>query len=424
MHTFCAILGIVVLGLGLVDVFLTVLNYDESGFIATPLCALQWRCLPSVTRRLPPRWRPVALRQVTGLNIVLSMTIWIGLVTAGYGLFYYSQMHGPNFQYDGRGLGDSAFSAMYFSAGQLSTVGASQISPETDTLRALSILETLTGVGLITLILTFLIGVYQVVRDLRALSSNFVSAGLDIDNPVASLGPYLSRADATCLDSHLRSISESFWSYADGLRQHHLAYFFQSGRDQFSLPYVMHVLSHWLGALRWGLPTGHAVTLQPLVLQLNLQFEQFADTLRRRVDGSGGTVRGAVPVAEFLAAYHAGRPASDPWLDCFLRLNLDMARHAGIDLSTDVVEAYERYRQWSSFAQRAKQITTAVSWDLDYQPLMQSGAPPCLGGGRLCRIGVFLKKKCAPCDSAIAPQENSTGFRSWLRELASRRSQQ
>jgi hypothetical protein len=376
MHAFWAVLGIVVLGLGLVDVFLTALNYDESGFLATRLCALQWRCVRSIIRRLPRWWRPAALRQVTGLNIMLSMTIWLGTVVVGYGLIYYSQMYGANFHYDGRNIGAGFFSAMYFSAGQLSTVGASQVSPETDALRALSILETLTGVGLVTLILTFLFGVYQVVRDLRALSSNFITGDRGVDDPVVSLGPYLAQGETSCLDNHLRSISESFWSYANGIRQHHLAYYFQSGRDQFSLPYVLHMLGHWLAALRWGLPGGHPVTVQPLLSQLSFQFEQFAGYLQSHLRDPGAAAPEVVSLERFSAAYHTGDAMSDRWLGRFLRLNRDMARLARLDLAVDPHEAHRRYKQWLPFAYRAERITTAVSRDLDYQPIVLGGGQP------------------------------------------------
>src|SRR5580698_8281073 len=97
-------LGIVVLGLGLADVFLTALNYDESGFLATRLCRLQWCCIRIIARRLPRRWRLAVLRQVIGLCVVSSVIIWLATVTIGYGLIYYSQMQGANFQYAGRGL--------------------------------------------------------------------------------------------------------------------------------------------------------------------------------------------------------------------------------------------------------------------------------------------------------------------------------
>jgi Ion channel len=373
MHTFWLILGIVMLGLGLVDVFLTALNYDASGFIVMRLCALQWHCLRGLTRRLPRRWRPVALRQVTGLNIMLAMTIWLGSVIFGYGLIYYSQMLGTNFQYNGRDLGPGMFAAMYFSAAQLATVGTSQISPETGALRALSILETLTGVGLVTLILTFLFGVYQVIRDLRALSSNFVTAPGGADDPVASLAPYFSQVDLNCLDNHLRSISGSFWSYADGLRQHHMVCYFQSGRDQFSLSYVLHMLGHWLGALRWGLPTDHPASTQPLLTQLSLQFEQFADYLHDQNSWSKTAAPQAVVLEDFSAAYRADGTTSDRWLGRFLQLNRRMARLARLEPEIDPRDAHRRYQQWLPFAYCAEQITTAVSADLDYQPIVHRG---------------------------------------------------
>ena len=371
MHTFWAVFGFVVLGLGLLDVFLAALNYDEAGFFAIRLCALQWHGLRSITRRLPQRWRPVALRQVIGLNIILSMMIWLGTIIVGYGFIYYSRMYGNNFQYDGRNVGAGLFSAMYFSAAQLATVGTSQITPETDALRALSILETLTGVGLITLILTFLFGVYQVVRDLRTLSSNFVTAERGVADPVASLAPYFHQGEPIGLDGHLSAIFESFWSYADGLRQHHLAYYFQSGRDHFSLPYVLHMLGQWLAALHWGLPSGHPASVHPLLTQLGSQFLLFADYLHGQLGWTSAAAPEIVPFESFSAAYCAAEQTSDPWLGRFLRLNRDMARLARLDPAADPKEAYGRYQQWLPLAYRVEQMTTAVGRDLDYQPMVQ-----------------------------------------------------
>lgn len=132
MSEIWVILGAAVLVVGFRDVFLVVLNYDETGFLATRMCRWQWYCLRSVTRRLSRRWRPFALRQVTGLNILMTVTIWLGLVVAGFGFIYYGLMVGANFDYDGRGVGAGLFSAMYLSAAQLSTVGTSQINAQTD----------------------------------------------------------------------------------------------------------------------------------------------------------------------------------------------------------------------------------------------------------------------------------------------------
>jgi hypothetical protein len=367
MHELWVILGVVALSAGLVDVFLVVLNYDETGFLATRMCRWQWYCLRSVTRRLSRRRRPFALRQVTGLNILLSVATWLGLVVLGFGFIYYGLMVGANFEYDGKGVGAGLFSALYLSAAQLSTVGTSQINPETDLLRALTIAETLCAPLLITLILTFLLGVYQVIRDLRTLSSNFSDAEHGMSDPLANLRPYFP--DGQGLDGHLGAISSSFWSYADGVRMHHVAYFFQSGRDQFSLPYVLYAFGETLGALRWGLPAGSSVAHQPLLTRLISQFGRFIDYLQDQL-GWAGDVPPLIAFEEFSAAHNGTAETRDQWAGRFLRLTRNLERLAKLAPANDSQEVYTRYRQWLPFAYRCERAQSAVSRDLDYQPML------------------------------------------------------
>ncbi len=367
MHEVWLILGVLVLSAGLVDVFLVVLNYDETGFLATRLCRWQWYCLRSVTRRLSPRWRPFALRQVTGFNILLSVAIWLGLVVVGFGLIYYGFMVGANFEYEGKGVGAGLFSAMYLSAAQLSTVGTSQINPETNLLRALSIAETLCAPLLITLILTFLLGVYQVIRDLRTLSSNFSDAERGMSDPLSNLGPYFP--DGKGLDGHLGAINDSFWSYADGIRMHHVAYFFQSGRDQFSLPYVLYAFGETLGALRWGLPADSSVSCLPLLARLVSQFGRFVDYLQEQL-GWPNEMPPLTSFEEFSAAHNGVAQTTDQWAIRFLHLSRNMERLAKLAPGNDSQEVYTRYRQWLPFAYRCERAKSAVSQDLDYQPML------------------------------------------------------
>jgi hypothetical protein len=369
MHAFWIILGTAVSIVAFVDIFLVVLNYDETGFLATRLCRLQWYSLRTVTRHLSRRWRPFALRQVTGLNVLLSVTVWLGCVVVGFGFIYYGLMVGANFEYDGRGVGAGLFSAMYLSAAQLSTVGTSQINAQTDVLRALTIAETLSAPLLITLILTFLLGVYQVIRDLRTLSSNFSDAEHGVGDPLANLGPYFPEAHG--LEGYLQAISDSFWSYADGLRMHHVAYFFQSGRDQFSLPYVLHMFGGTLAALRWGLPMGNSVAKEPLLVRLSSQFERFVDYLHEQL-GWASAVPEPVSFEEFSAAHLGTVETPDIWARRFLHLTGEMRRLAKLTATDDSQEIYARYRQWLPFAHRAAQATLVVSLDLDYQPMLRT----------------------------------------------------
>ena len=369
MHAFWIILGTAVLIVAFVDVFLVVLNYEETGFLATRLCRLQWYGLRSVTRRLSRRWRPFALRQVTGLNVLLSVTIWLGCVVVGFGFIYYGLMVGANFEYDGHGVGAGLFSALYLSAAQLSTVGTSQINAQTDLLRALTIAETLCAPLLITLILTFLLGVYQVIRDLRTLSSHFSDAEHGVGDPIVNLAPYFPEGQG--LDGYLQAINDSFWSYADGLRMHHVAYFFQSGRDQFSLPYVLYMFGGTLAALRWGLPAGNSVAKQPLLVRLSSQFERFVDYLHEQLRWTSA-VPEPVAFEDFAAAHLGTVETRDIWVARFLHLTDEMSRLAKLAAAGDSQEVYARYRQWLPFAHRAAQATLVVSLDLDYQPMLRT----------------------------------------------------
>jgi hypothetical protein len=167
-----------------------------------------------------------------------------------------------------------------------------------------------------------------------------------------------------------------FWSYTDGLCQHRLAYYFQSGKDQFSLPYVLHMLGQWIAALRWGLPSEHPVTVQPLVTRLTFQFEQFADHLQGQFGWTDTGIAEIVSYECFLVACRGEEAISDQWLGRFPLLNRDMARLARRDHPANPREAYQRYQLWLPFAWRAEQMTAAVNWDLDFRPLACSGERP------------------------------------------------
>ena len=405
------VLGIAILAATLVDVFLTALNYDESGFIAGPLTALQWRALRSGTRRLSRRWRPTALRQVTGLQIMTSVFTWIGGVILGYGLIYYGQMHGDNFQYSGAHQG--IFAALYFSAAQLATVGTSQLTPNTELLSALSIAESLTGVILVSLILTFLLGVYDVISSLRSLCSQFYSAERGAGDPISSLEPFFPLGQPTGLDGHLQEISDSLGSYSDGLRLHHAAYYFQSGRDQFALPYALGMLSGVVSALRWGVPSSQLVSLQPDLVPLTTQLNQFGDYIHPLLQWKSTDVPELLDAEAFDRARQAapGSHDADPWVSKFVRLNADMARLTRAQAASDpadpehLKDLYARYTQWLPFAYRMHHLTRAVSHDLDYQPIVIMSAAPPRGGSATGSPASGVSASGVSAPTVSAPEE-------------------
>ncbi|MFB9955013.1 hypothetical protein [Cellulomonas denverensis] len=377
MSSLWTLLGLVILFGTLLDIFLTALNYDEAGFISARVSAWQWRLTRLVTRRLPRRWRPVALRQVTGAQVVVLVMVWLAGVIAGFGFVYYGHMSRTSFTGWGKGAPLDLFGAFYFSAAQLSSVGGSYLTAATDLLRFLSIAETLTGVVLISLILTFLLGVYGVITDLNALCRHFLVAERGAGSAVAGLAPYFRDGQCSGLDGHLDGIAESFASYTEGLRLHHSAYYFQSGRDQYALPYAIRMLGGTIGALRWGLPAGHPATTEPTLVPLTFQFLEFGEYLQGILRWQSTDVPEVLDRARFLDRVgRAGRGEQvDEWTGRFLQLDRDMADLAGLSPLADPEEAYRRYTRWLPFAYRAQQIALAVGHDLDYQPVILTDHP-------------------------------------------------
>lgn len=377
METWMVLLGAVVLLGTLADVFLTALNYDEAGFLAAPLQRLVWRGVRTVTRRLPRRRRPVVLRQVIGLQVVSTVALWVVGTIVGYGLVYYGLMTPQAFSVSGDGADLDLFSALYFSAAQLATVGGSSLTAETDVLRFLSIVETLTGVVLISLVLTFLLGVYSVISDLNALCTQFLTGERGAGAARASLAPYFRGGEPVALDGHVDAVLSSFSSYVSGVRLHRSAYYFQSGRDRFALPYALRMTSGTVQVLRYGLPTGHPASQMPGVDALAFELLEFGAYLQERLGWTSRDVPGTVDAETFRRAVRdrATPGEHDGWVGRFLGLERDVAALAGVDPLDDVDDAYRRYTAWLPFAYRAEQITLGVGHDLDYQPIIVTDRP-------------------------------------------------
>lgn len=378
-------LGIIILALTLLDIFLTALDYDDAGFLTRAVTAWVWHAIRRITRKMSRGRRPAVLRQVTGIQIVVTVGMWVGGTILGYALIYLGMMSGQGFLYNGGT--DDVFGAIYFSTAQLSTVGTTQLVPNTDVARIISVLEALTGIVLLFLILAFLFGVYGVISALRGLSAQFYNPGNSIGDPVASLKPYFPGGESRDLDSKLSSIADSFSSYTDGVRLHHSAYYFQSGRDTFSLPYSIRMLSGVVAALRWGLPRSHPVAVEPMLLPLTDQFLKFADYMHPLLGWKSTDVPETRSRGEFrrlieenielhrTAGRRSAPPAEseDPWVARFARVNRRMGELVRLEPFTDLDDAYERYVEWLPFAYRAQQFTDAVGRDLDYQPVYAPG---------------------------------------------------
>jgi hypothetical protein len=153
---------------GLLDVFLTVLYARAgTGLFSRFVCALEWRVLRRVAK-LFGRRAPFFL-SLCGPVIVVSLIWWWALLlTSGAALIFHPYLGSAIAVSDGPTPTDFV-SAMYAAANSMSIVGSSGFSPQTSTFRLIFMFNSLVGMSVISLTLTYLMQIYNALQERNSL---------------------------------------------------------------------------------------------------------------------------------------------------------------------------------------------------------------------------------------------------------------
>lgn len=84
--------GLVLVLVGILDVFFAVLNYDGFSFLSSRMYRATWSFVRTITRPLPKRARSFGLSIGTPLMIPATLLLWMVIEILGFGLIYYSRM--------------------------------------------------------------------------------------------------------------------------------------------------------------------------------------------------------------------------------------------------------------------------------------------------------------------------------------------
>src|SRR5215203_7374367 len=158
--------GVLLVLVGLLDVFFTVLHYDGFGFLSSRLYNGLFDAVCLATRPLPRTYRAVGLSMAAPLMVPATITVWIFLVSLGYALVYYAGMDGRTFSFSTSGLEPSFMEAMYFSGVTIATLGLGDVTPLSSLYQAIAVSEAPIGFGILTLSISYVIGVYEVLQRL------------------------------------------------------------------------------------------------------------------------------------------------------------------------------------------------------------------------------------------------------------------
>ncbi len=368
--------GVLVIFVGLLDVFFTVLHYDGFGFISSRLYRSVFRVVCYATRPLPRRQRALGLSMAAPLMVPVTITAWISLVSLGYALIYYSGMDEKFFSLPGRTLEPSFLEALYFSGTAISTVGFGDITPTNTLYQALAVSEALIGFGILTLAITYILGVYNVLQQLGVVSAGLYHQAQDTSDPWSILAPHFPGGQHRGLETHLMTLHRGLVEIYEGVRQYPIVYYYHSRRAYRSLPFALRMVGGMAGALRWGLPQDHPGSQTPWLPTLLIGLENITDYLEERfLFRSLGEPPDPVAFETFEAALLRGKEPADWWLGRFLQMNGFMRDLVHLEGLPDAEEAYGRYRLWLPFAYHNRAFFETAAEDLGYEIDELEGGP-------------------------------------------------
>lgn len=360
--------GAVLLLAGLADVFFTVLHYDGFGFLSSRLYNGLFDTVRFLTRPLPRKHRAIGLSMAAPLMVPVTIFVWIILVATGYALIYFAGMSPDTFSFSSGKLKPSLIEALYVSGTTISTLGFGDVTPLSGGYQVLAVTEALIGFGLLTLAVSYVIGVYGVLQQLGILAAGLHHQTQDTDNPWTILAPHFPNGEPRALESHLMELHRGLVEIYEGMRRYPIVYYYHSRRAYRSLPYTVRTIGGMAGALRWGLPAGHYATQAPWLPTLLTGLDTIMAYVEERfLSESIEEPPEPVPFETFEAALARDKDPLDYFLGRFFQMETFMRELARIEEPPDPEEAYERYRSWLPFTHHARTFFEATARDLGYE---------------------------------------------------------
>lgn len=376
MEWLLALAGVLVILVGLLDVFFTVLHYDGSGFLSSRLYNGLFDVVRLVTRPLPRTYRALGLSMAAPLMVPATITVWIFLVSSGYALAYYAGMDGRTFSFSSSGLAPSFLEALYFSGVTIATLGLGDVTPLSGLYQVVAVSEALIGFGILTLAITYVIGVYEVLQKLGVVSAGLYHQAQDTEDPLSILVPHFPDGQHRGLDTHLMSLHRDLVEVYEGIRRYPLVYYYHSRRAYRSLPFAFRMVGGMAGALRWGLPRDHPGSQTPWLPTLITGLETLITYLDERfLSEHLEEAPQPVPFETFEAATSRDKEPADPWLARYLQIEAFMRDLARLEDPSDPEESYDRYKKWLPFAHRNRAFFEASAKDLGYELEELEGGP-------------------------------------------------
>lgn len=286
-------LGLALIGLSVLDVFMTVLHTQVESPISNHLNRLFWRGMLAVSRPLPERLRGGLLGWGAPLMIGGILVFWSLLYIVGFGLLYLPYVHNESvFSLSDIGPRTPFGDALYFSAISFFTIGYGDIVPLHPVARLLGVLEG--GLGLVTLSLsvTYLLSIFPLIARKTGLAMSLNQETGGRADGVVLAQRYVGSGRYEALAQRLSGINDELMSIGQSHGLYPVLYFVRPRDVHQSFVRVLVMLQGVIATLRHGLDPAEYpdVVDDPRLLILE---EGFLSTIHTLADSSHLAPQGA-----------------------------------------------------------------------------------------------------------------------------------
>lgn len=361
------IAGLVLVVIGLLDVFLTVLNYDGFSFLTSRVYRMSWGATRAVARRLPGRPAQMLLSLAAPAMLPGTVAIWVGLEIVGFALIYQPAMEAGWFSIKAD-IEPTFGQALYLSGVTLATLGYGDIVPGPNFAQALSVFEALIGFAILTLTVSYVLATFRVLEQVRALADTLGHI-IPANRSTIDMSRDLLRAGVDGVGFLLEKVHDGLQAYDEGVRLYPIVYYFHSRDLRRSVPYTFAMVGEIVAALAYGVRGSHPVAHDPRMRAMAGQYRAvrerlLASFLRTTLPGSARPLS----TEKFDDAAH-GR-LDDDSAHAFLKLEGEMALALGEDrMSPEWAEdRYDRYTKWLHFTESHRAFVDRLACDLGYPP--------------------------------------------------------
>ena len=225
-------LGVILVLVALRDVFDTLFHPHGRGIVSETVSRGVWHGAKALARR-----NHAALSYAGPLAFITVIAVWGTLVMLGFALIMWPRL--PDEFAFAAGLEPSAhdglLDAVYLSLVNLTSLGYGDIVATGEVLRLLSPIETLIGLGLLTASISWILLLYRVLADYRALSHE-ISILIEAQG---SAGTRLEEIEPGSAAETLSDLTSRVLAMRDDFVHSPIAYYFHPRDGRHALPVLL-----------------------------------------------------------------------------------------------------------------------------------------------------------------------------------------